>query len=111
MMTLLTILLSVSLRAATVDISELIDQGEQAFLKEDYREALHCFMTAKAQAENTDSVQLSYVATYDMGICYFMISENGEALNYFFEAQQIVEEHNLGRVAMNKIKNGPMSSR
>lgn len=100
------ILPTAPLRAASIDISELINLGEQAFIQEDYREALQRFMTAKAQAEKSDSVRLSYVATYDMGICYFMISENGEALSYFFEAQQIVEKYHLGHEAMNKINNG-----
>ena len=58
-----------------------IAQGEQAFRNEQYAQALRHFMKAKAKAEAADSFHLLYKATYDMGISYFMISENSQALN------------------------------
>ena len=87
-------------------IDQMIQQGEKAFLREQYSEALQFFVKAKKQAERVDSFRLNYVATYDMGISYFMISEHGEALNCYYEAAKIVEKHQLGAEAESKILNG-----
>ncbi len=87
-------------------IDKMIQQGESAFMQERYPEALQYFIKAKKMAEQADSFRLEYVATYDMGISYFLISEHGEALNCYYEASKIVEEHNLGEEPRGKIMNG-----
>ena len=80
-------------------------QGEQAFKNEQYAQALRHFMKAKAKAEATDSFHLLYKATYDMGISYFMISENSQALDCYYQAYDIVQHHQLGWEAESKIMN------
>lgn len=90
----------------TSDIDTVIAKGEEAFLDERYSDALRLFMKAKNMAEKADSFRLNCVATYDMGVCYFMISENGEALKYYYEALTIAEKYRLGRESRSKIQNG-----
>ncbi len=87
-------------------IDELMQEGENAFLQERYSDALQYFIKAKKLAEQADSFRLNCVATYDMGISYFMISEHGEALNCYYEASKIAETHQVGKESKTKILNG-----
>jgi len=82
-----------------------LKKGERAFTEEDYPNALRYFSKAKAEAEKARDFLTLFKATYDIGISYFMISDNSEALQYYYQARQIVEQHQLGWEPESKIMN------
>ncbi len=105
-------LLTLTLLLLTINIhpqeqaQQQLNKGEQAFRQEQYDQAIHHFIKAKDIAQKTNNFLLQYKATYDIGVSYFMISENSEALKYYYNALEIVQQHQLPTQAENKIMNG-----
>lgn len=87
-------------------INQTIKSGEEAYNAGDAAKAIKLFMKAKElsiKANNPEDICLS---TYNIGVCYFVISENGEALKNFYEAYTICKKNKLGWHKESNILNG-----
>lgn len=87
-------------------LESLLDQGEEAFAKNKHLEALKFFIKAKQIADDKSKPSYQCLARYDIGVCYFLMSEHGEALHNYYEAYKICQENDLGRNRKAKIING-----
>lgn len=88
------------------EIAKMIQNGENAYNAGDAAEALKLFMKAKELAIKAKDAKEECLSTYNIGACYFMISENGEALNKFYEAYTICKKNELGWYTESTILNG-----
>lgn len=88
------------------EINALLTQGEKAYDKEHYVEAMKCFMQARKKAEAANRPEDLSLALYNIGVCYFFISENGEAMRYFYEAYKISQTCKAGWKSDSRIVNG-----
>ena len=106
-MTLLTI--SIIVCAGNNDIKEIdntINAGENAFNAKDPAKAIRLFMKARKMSANAKRPKEQCLSTYNIGVCYFMISENGEALKNYYDAYTICKDYDLGWALKSKILNG-----
>ncbi len=107
LMTLMTI--SIVVCAGSNDIKEIdktIKAGENAFNAKDPAKAIRLFMKARKMSANAKRPKEQCLSTYNIGVCYFMISENGEALKNYYDAYTICKDNDLGWALKSKILNG-----
>jgi tetratricopeptide (TPR) repeat protein len=83
-----------------------LNAGEKAFQQANYIDAMKLFFDAKKYADEMNSNKNICLSTYDIGLCYYFISENGEALKYYYEAYKMCTDNNLGWKMESKILNG-----
>lgn len=87
-------------------IDDMITAGEKAYGAGNYTKAIELFMESKEMADKTGHHKYRCLAAYDIGVCYFNISENGEALKNFYDAYTICKDHGLGWSVESRILNG-----
>lgn len=87
-------------------LGSLMDKGEQAFYHGRHLEAIKYFLKARQLADEKGHADYRSLARYNIGVCYFLMSENGEALHNFYEAYKICRDNNLGWNRETKIVNG-----
>lgn len=80
--------------------------GKDAYNAGDAAKAIKMFMKAKELSSAAKSPIDECLSTYNLGVCYFVISENGEALKNYYEAYTICKENNLGWSTETNILNG-----
>lgn len=73
----------------------LLTKGEKAYGQEKYADAIKYFLQSKNIAELNRLAELNYYATVSLGACYYIISESGKALSYYYEAYEIHQKNNL----------------
>lgn len=88
------------------EISRTIKLGKDAYNAGDAAKAIKMFMKAKELSSAAKSPIDECLSTYNLGVCYFVISENGEALKNYYEAYTICKENNLGWSTETNILNG-----
>lgn len=88
------------------EISRTIKLGKDAYHAGDAAKAIKMFMKAKELSSAAKSPIDECLSTYNLGVCYFVISENGEALKNYYEAYTICKENNLGWSTETNILNG-----
>lgn len=88
------------------EISRTIKLGKDAYNAGDAAKAIKMFMKAKELSAAAKSPIDECLSTYNLGVCYFVISENGEALKNYYEAYTICKENNLGWSTETNILNG-----
>jgi hypothetical protein len=88
------------------EIDSMIRLGERECSKQSYVKAIKYLMQAKKEADETDWGDLRFWASYNIGASYFAISENGEALNYFYDSYKACEDFNLGWKERARVMNG-----
>lgn len=93
-------------RPADDVLRSLMDKGEQAFAKGHNLEAIKHFIKARQLADDKNLADFSCLSRYNIGVCYFMMSENGEALHNYYEAYKICHDNNLDWSHEMKIVNG-----
>lgn len=76
-------------------IDQTIKSGEEAYNSGDAAKAIKLFIKAKELSTKANSPQDICLSTYNIGVCYFVISENGEALKNFYEAYSICKKNKL----------------
>lgn len=88
------------------EADSLIRLGEADVSKEHFADAIQHFMGAQQIAQSEHLPDLLYLATYDMGICYFYISEFGEALNCYYAAHDICVKHKMSQQRLDQVQAG-----
>lgn len=88
------------------EIAKMIQNGENAYNAGDAAEAMKLFMKAKELSIKAKDTKDECLSTYNIGACYFMISENGEALKNYYEAYKISKNNKLGWYTESLILNG-----
>ncbi len=88
------------------EADSLISLGEADVSKERFADAIQHFMGAQQIAQNEHLPDQLYLATYDMGICYFYISEFGEALNCYYAAHDICVKHKMSQQRLDQVQAG-----
>src|SRR5574344_1608178 len=91
-----TVTVQTAAKSSRADIDSMIRLGERECSKQSYVKAIKYLMQAKKEADETDWGDLRFWASYNIGASYFAISENGEALNYFYDSYKACEDFNLG---------------
>ena len=74
---------------------ELIDEGEKAFNDQQVAAAISYFIEAKDIAAANSLPELECLAYYNIGVSYFELFENGEALDNFLQAYRISLDHEI----------------
>lgn len=92
--------------AAVHSIDSMITAGEKVYHDGKYLEAIECFLRSGKRAEKAGLPDLHCLALYNMGVCYFLISENGEALKNYQQAYGICTANGLGWQTRSRIQNG-----
>lgn len=87
-------------------LESLLDQGEAAFAKNQHLEALKFFIKAKQIADDKCKPSYQCLVRYNIGVCYFLLSEHGEALHNYYEAYKICKDNKLSWSREAKIING-----
>lgn len=102
------LLFPISLSATNTDTAFLknISSGKKAFQQGKYLNAMKHFLQARKHADEVNSPKEICDATYNIGLCYYFISENGEALKCYYDAYKICMDKNLGWKMETKILNG-----
>lgn len=108
MLGLFFLTLPTDISAANADdgFPQNISLGEKAFQQGKYLEAMKYFLQAKKYADEQNSPKELCNAIYHIGLCYYFISENGEALKCYYDAYKICMSRNLGWKMETKILNG-----
>lgn len=75
---------------------QYITKGKAAIGQHNYVEAFSLLIKGKKNADRGAWPDLMFEANCDLGICYTQISENGKAMDYFYQAYKICKEANLG---------------
>lgn len=88
------------------ELNRMIKSGENAYNAGNVVEAIKQFMKARELATVEKKPHDQCLSTYNLGVCYFVISENGEALKKYYEAYEICKTHNLGWKTESNILNG-----
>lgn len=86
-------------------INKMIEAGKKAYNTGDITAAIKLFIKAK-ELSAKGSPKEKCTSTYNLGVCYFCISENGEALKNYYEAYKICKEEHLEWHLESKILNG-----
>ncbi len=89
-----------------LDIDSIFDKGEKAFYEEQYLLALEHFIDANTRANATDLYQLQCLSAHRVGVCYFKLSELGEAMRYYEIAYELCVKHDLDISTKLRIQNG-----
>ena len=87
-------------------IGNMISAGEEAYHSSNYIDAIKLFLESKEKADAANLPKYSCFATYNIGVCYFFISENGEALKNYYDAYTICQNNELGWETESMIMNG-----
>lgn len=87
-------------------IDSMIALGEDAYYRKNYPEAIEKFIKSGQDAEKAGLHEQHCLAMYNLGVCYFMILENGEALDNFQQAYSICSANRLGWKMKSRIQNG-----
>jgi len=90
----------------TARADSLISLGEKDVGEERFADALKHFMAAQQIAEKEKLADQLYLSTFDMGICYFYISEFSEALNCYYAAHQICIDNNMSQLRIDQVQAG-----
>lgn len=97
---------SVSSKNVDAVFSQNISLGKKAFQNGKYLEAMKHFLQAKRHGDEYNSPKERCEAIYNIGLCYYFISENGEALKCYYDAYKICMDKNLGWKMETNILNG-----
>lgn len=87
-------------------LEPLMAEGEKAADKGNMLEAIKLFIKARQIADDRDSHDYQCLARYNIGVCYFLMSEHGEALHNYYEAYKLCKDYKLGWNRETKIING-----
>ena len=87
-------------------LEPLMAEGEKAADKGNMLEAIKLFIKARQIADDRDSHDYQCLARYNIGVCYFFMSEHGEALHNFYEAYKLCKDYKLGWNRETRIING-----
>lgn len=90
----------------TVELDSAFSRGERAIDNGDCMEGIKHFMTAADLAAGYKDYQAECLSLYNLGVAYFMLGRNGEALDYFRQAYQSCMEHKLDAKQEQLILNG-----
>lgn len=88
------------------ELNIIIKSANKAFNAEDPAKAIRLFIKAKKLSAIANKPKEMCLSTYNIGVCYFMISENGEALKNYYEAYKICKDNDLAWALKSKIING-----
>lgn len=87
-------------------LEPLMAEGEKAADKGNILEAMKLFIKARQIADDRDSHDYQCLARYNIGVCYFLMSEHGEALHNYYEAYKLCKDYKLGWNRETRIING-----
>ena len=82
------------------NLDKLFKQGEAAVAKERYSQAVRFFYEAREEAIKQKAHKDEIIAVYDVGICYFYVGANGEALQCFYNALQLCQNYSINKRGM-----------
>lgn len=88
------------------DINNMLMRGDSEIEQGDYQKAMKCYFSAWKMAEQQHFDSLQCVAIYNMGVCFYSLYENGEALRHFTDAIKICRGKKLGWQLESQILNG-----
>lgn len=95
---------STAAKGGELNADSLIHLGEKAVSEEQYVEAIQYFIRAKKMGEEAEDADIQYLSTYDMGVCYFYISEYAEAMNHYFEAYKLCTDHKMSSQRIDQVR-------
>ena len=79
-----------------VRLDSAFSKGERAMDRGDCTEGIKHYMEAADLSHQQRAHEMECLSLYNLGVAYFSLYRNGEALDYFRKAYQICMEHNLG---------------
>lgn len=88
------------------DLQRLIARGDKAVKGNQMTDAVRCYLQAHNLALKAGDHSSEFWVQYKIGSAYFSISENGEALNHFYEALQLCDRYKLGLKERSRVLNG-----
>lgn len=89
-----------------VRLDSAFSKGERAMDRGDCTEGIKHYMEAADLSHQQRAHEMECLSLYNLGVAYFSLYRNGEALDYFRKAYQICMEHNLGPKQEVMILNG-----
>lgn len=87
-------------------LTEAVQLGDKAYAEGRMADAIKHFTSAANIAEMEKEYSKQCLAYYNIGVCYFSLLDNGEALNYYRQALELCEKHHLSAIRKMEILHG-----